>query len=202
MAKYLSENEVGFDQSELGFPSISGCHAIVYVTADGLFGYHSYGGAERAQWPGRSAAFAGFVNNHAGGPGAGKLLYGVCYATGNRGYGDTAPKQEWTGELTAFANALGYDGEIWGYDLTGSSIPSPAYVLYHRPAGTSCVIQVKAWNQADGARGPNPSPNQHQMIARRGSSVNPPTLGAANNVVVTSVTTAGLRTVYPEKLRG
>src|SRR5262245_3841932 len=125
MAKYLSENEVGFDQTELGFPSISGCHAIVYATTNGLFGFHNYGGDARDQWPGRSAAFASFVDNHAGGPGAGRLLYGLCFLTGAQSRGYPEPKkQEWTSELVALANALGYDGEIWGYDMAGSGLPS------------------------------------------------------------------------------
>ncbi|HEY3910448.1 MAG TPA: hypothetical protein VGM07_11215 [Stellaceae bacterium] len=200
MAKYLSENEVGYDQTELGFPSITGCHAIVYMTTDRLFGLHNYGGDARVHWMERSAALASFVSSHAGG--AGRLLYGVCYATGGnpRGYGGNAPKNVWTEELAAFAEALGYGGEIWGYDLADSGIASPAYVLYHRPAGTTCVIQVKAWNQAHSVRGQNPSPNDHKMMRRNEDGVGYRLQAQPN--VVTSVTTAGLRTVYPEKLRG
>jgi hypothetical protein len=138
---YLSENEVGFDPTDLGFPSIGGCHAVVYVTANGLFGLHNFGGAERDVWPGRSAVFANFVKNHAGYRGAGKLLYGVCYATGgtSRGYGDTAPKKIWTEELAAFAKALDYRGEIYGYDLVNQSFPPAAYVDFHK-IDTTCVI--------------------------------------------------------------
>jgi hypothetical protein len=198
MAKYLSENEVGFDQTELGFPSIGGCHAIVYATTSGLFGFHNFGGDAVDQWPGRSAAFASFVDNHAGGPGTGGLLYGLCFLTGAQSRGYRQPKkQEWTSELVSFANALRYDGEIWGYDLGDTGLPSPVYVVYHRPVGTTCVIQVKAWNDADSARGQNSSPNDHQMIVKRSVY----SLGSTASKVVTSVSPAGLRTVYPEKLR-
>ena len=200
---YLSENEVGFNTSDLGFPSISGCHAIVYVTTNGLFGLHNFGGADQVSWPERSAVLASFVNGYAGGPGAGRLLYGVCYATGgnSRGYGVTSPKQVWTEELGAFAEALGYSGAIWGYDLASQGVPPSVYVLFHREGSiTTCVIQVKAWNPAHSASGANPSPNDHQMIRRNQNGVGYSLQPKPN--VVTSVTTAGLVTVYPEKLRG
>jgi hypothetical protein len=197
---YLSENEVGFHQIRLGFPSISGCHAIVYV-ANGLFGLHNFGGADQAQWAERATAFAGFVTSRAGGPGAGKHLYGVCYATGanSRGYGLASPKQVWTRELTAFATALGYGGPISGYDLTNLGTPPSVYVLFEN-VGATCVIQVKGWSKGDGPTGPNASPLDHQMIARNTNGVGYG-LKPKNNVV-TSVPTSGLRTVYPEKLRG
>jgi hypothetical protein len=58
---YLSENEVGFDPTDIGFPTIRGCHAILYVTAGGLFGIHNYGGDNPAQFQERAAVFRDFV---------------------------------------------------------------------------------------------------------------------------------------------
>jgi hypothetical protein len=162
---YLSENEVGFDPTGLGFPSISGCHAVVYVMANGLFGLHNFGGAERDVWPGRSAVFANFVTNHAGYREPGKLLYGVCYATGgnSRGYGDTAAKQVWTEELAAFAQALGYHGDICGYDLAYQNSPPPAYVDFHK-VNMTCVIQTAPWNNNSGTSGANALLVDHRMF--------------------------------------
>jgi hypothetical protein len=199
---YLKENEVGFDQNDIGFPSISGCHAIVYVTANGLFGIHNFGGADQASWADRSAVFANFVTNHPPGPGTGRHLYGVCYATGanSRGYGLQAPKAVWTRELAAFAMALGYGGPISGYDLVNRGIPPSVYVLFHN-VGSTCVIQVKAWTDNDATRGPNATPLDHQMFRRHPNGVGYFLQQTSQNVV-TAVTTTGLVTVYPEKLRG
>jgi hypothetical protein len=197
--KYLSENEVGFDTTDLGFPSVSGCHAVVYVMSMGLFGLHNFGGAERDVWPGRSAVFANFVQNHDHYQGAGKLLYGVCYATGgnSRGYGDTLPKKVWTEELVAFAQALGYRGDIYGYDLASRNSPPPAYVDF-RKVDTTCVIQTAPWNNNSGTRGANQWPLNHRMF-RRVTGTNDYALQDVNTVV-TSVATSPPTTVYPEKL--
>jgi hypothetical protein len=198
---YLSENEVGFDTQGLGFPSIRGCHAIVYVTSRGLFGLHNYGGDLARDWPERSEAFKDFVTSHASGDGTGKALYGVCFATTQRAYGVGASTQKlnWTGELTAFADKLGFTGAIYGYDIAGKGFPPPAYV-HVTSAGATCVIQVKPWDKADAGEGPNPSPADYQMIARRGSGVGYELKATKANVVI-SMTTTGLQTVYPAKLR-
>ena len=58
----------------------------------------------------------------------------------------------------------------------------------------------QAWNQAHSARGQNPSPNDHEMIRRNENGIGYRLQPQPN--IVTSVTTAGLRTVYPENLRG
>ena len=49
--RYVGEREVCYDPNELGFPSIMGCHAIVLVNANGLFGFHNYGGERATDWP-------------------------------------------------------------------------------------------------------------------------------------------------------
>jgi len=198
---YLSENEIGFDAQGLGFPSIRGCHAIVYVTSNGLFGLHNYGGDLARDWPERSAVFGQFVSGHAQGTGAGKTLYGVCYATTQRAYtvNGIAPKQNWKGELAAFAAAVGFNGPIYGYDLAGRGFQPPAYVHY-TSVGSTCVIQVKPWNKADSGEGANNTPQDYQMIARNKNGVGYE-LKATKQQVVTSMSTAGLTTVYPEKLR-
>jgi hypothetical protein len=193
--KYVGEREFCFDQSELGFPSISGCHAIVYVTANGLFGYHNYGGQTPDRWPGMSAAFGNFVHGNVNGGGAGKLIYGVCYATTNRSYPGIA-KATWLAELAAFGTAVGFTGPIWGYDLAVSGIPPSAYVTFFHTQGT-CVIQVRKWVDHEDTLGPNASPTDHKTTAPASP------VYKINNVanVVVSVGATALKTVYPDKLR-
>jgi hypothetical protein len=196
---YLSENEVGFDPTDISFPSIRGCHAIIYVTANGLFGLHNYGGDNPAQFQERAAVFRDFVRGHGQGNGAAKTMYGVCYATTQRGYG-TNPKQNWLRELVTFATALNFNGPLYGYNLANRSFLPPAYVACGK-VGDTCVIQVKPWDEGDKTEGPNNNPADYKMIARNKNGVGYE-LKATKQRVVTAVTTAGLVTVYPEKLRG
>jgi hypothetical protein len=126
-------------------------------------------------------------------------MYGVCYATTQRGYG-TDPKVNWLRELATFATALNFNGPIHGYNLANRGFAPPAYVAYGR-AGDTCVIQVKPWDEGHKTEGPNNKPADYKMIARNKNGVGYE-LKATKLQVVTAVTTAGLVTVYPEKLRG
>lgn len=199
--RYLVENELGFDPSGLGFPSISGCHAIVYVTTAGLFALHNFGGADSGSWKDRSDALGVYVHAHVNGNAIGKTMYGVCYATGNnsRGYGVANEKQKWLGELAKFGDAVGYSGPIYGYDMSNQPTPPSAYVEFNK-IGDKCVIQMKAWNPGDATKGINTSPADHQMMRRNKNGVGYALQDTAAQVV-TAVTQAGLTTVYPEKLR-
>ena len=214
---YLGNNHVGYHQSDLCFPAIAGCHAICYVTAKGLFGFHNMGGAEEKLtiknnagkvvrrlniWKPRSETFASFVTSHPQGNAIGKMLYGVCFATGgnSRGYGNKAPLSVWLGELTSFAKALNYTGPIWGYDMANQTRPQPVNVRYGK-VGSSCVIQLKSYHPVETLKGPNSAPNDHQLI-RKDNATDPPTfkLQATESRVVTSISDTGWQTIYPEKL--
>ena len=63
------------------------------------------------------------------------------------------------------------------------------------------MIQVKPWVDGDKTEGANNTPAEYQMIARNPNGVGYQ-LKPTKVTVVTAVTTAGLVTVYPEKLRG
>ena len=208
--KFLGERHLGWDAQELSFPSISGCLALVYVTANGLYGFHNYGGADAPQWPGRSGAFKSYVTTHGRGGGNGAALYGVCYATGlgGRGYGITKPKEVWLSELASFAKAVDFKGPIFGYDL-GQSGLVPSVVVEFNRVGATCVVQVRGFQHAEGTKGANISGNDHKWAPTRGAgqdkkgvNVYVTTVEAVTGNVVTSLPRAGFRTVYPEKLRG
>jgi hypothetical protein len=195
---YLNEHEVGFDPDGIGFPSISGCHAIVYVTDKGLFGYHNAGGSANDKWAVRAGAFAQYYNGHFLRGGSGRRLYGTSYVDGNRGY--SLPAQtSWKGELLEFAGQLAYGGKIRGFNLSKSGVASSAYVEY-RKVGEKCEIWIKHWSDADRTLGAVASRLNHKIVVTRGGV--DVTIEDVPRQVVTAVATAGLQHVHSERLRG
>lgn len=189
--KYLLEHEYGFDPERIGFPSISGCHAILYLTVNGLFGFHNAGGSAKDQWATRAEGFANFVKNHFLGNTKGLHLYGCSFVGDNRrGYAVGKARKEWKEEPKTFVSALDYKGHISGYDLHAAGIPDPgsAYVEY-RAAGGTCLILVKRWTDVGVTRGPNPSKMHHKKRT-----------GIGPDTVITSVDTTNMIMVTPEKL--
>lgn len=200
---YLGNNHIGYDTTDLCYPSIAGCQTIVYLTDDGMFGLHNMGGADEGSWASRSAAFATYIDGHINGGGAGRKMYGVCYATGgaSRGYGVDNPKAVWLGEIASFADAVGYTGEIWGYDLANQARPAPINVLAHS-VGAACVIQVKPYVPDEATRGQNTAQLSHQLMRRdNAAEVQTYLTQATEAQVINDIPDAGWVTVYPEKLR-
>lgn len=195
---YLNEHEVGFDTALVGFPSIQGCHAIVLVTAKGMFGYHNAGGSGKDAWPRRAGGFAQFYNEHfLRGPGT--RLYGVTYVTNQRGYGGV-PADRWKAELVTFATSLGFTGKIRGYNLDLSAALPSAYVEF-RKVVDKAEIYIKSWNNADkGASVHNSDRVNHKVvIARAAGTVI--TLENQPNQVIPSVTQTNLVRVHSTRLR-
>lgn len=200
--RFLMEHEVGFDDTELGFPSIQGCIAIVYQTHNGLYGYHSYGGSAADKFKQRAPKFREFVDS-AGGVGGGTRLYGITFVGNNqRGYSGT-PRTTWLEELAEYADKLNYTGKITGYDLckTLKGSDKSAYVEYVRN-GSKCDVSVREWTHAERTSKParmnNPDVLKHQLIQTQGGStvklVQLPT-------VVTGVDRSGLTRISKEQLR-
>ncbi|MEA2726149.1 MAG: hypothetical protein QOF70_624 [Acetobacteraceae bacterium] len=162
---YLSEREVGWDPELIGFPSIGGCHAIVYVTSGGLFGFHNYGGSANNTWQDRAEAFANFVRSHDYNA-TGSRLYGVAFVLEKRGY--SPPQVEnWKGELKTFAAALGFTGKIRGFDLSSTDISGSAYVEY-RKTNDKCAIFVSPWQTVLSSTGANVNGPDHKIIITQG----------------------------------
>ena len=190
---YLREHEVGFDLEGIGFPSISGCIAIVYRTSNGLYGLHNAGGSAEDKFQERAKKFSEYVTKHFLYSGKGLCLYGSSFVTGNRrGYGGSSAKKGWKDEMKTFADALGFKGDILGYDLgkTNMADSASAYVEYNAVEG-GCAIEVKQWSDAGKETGPNLRRLHHKKI-----------LGKQElETVVVAVDDANLTLVTPERLR-
>ena len=141
----LFENEYAFSDSKLSFPSISACRAIVYQTANGLFGVHQASGPSPEKFATFGGTFAEFVNGHRRGNGGGLNMYGITYmAVPNTGYGPRA-RQEHLGEMAAMARALNFTGSVHSYDLSPSlGDKSSAYVEVVINAG-GCDVFASPW---------------------------------------------------------
>ena len=112
MAKYLLEDEVGFDSDLIGFPRLGGCMAVVLQTDLTLYGFHITPGNTH-----KSAGFAQFIA--ANGPqGNAMHLYGSCFWN-NRYMGGNG-KAQWRTEMTTIATALGYHGQATGFDTSSA----------------------------------------------------------------------------------
>ena len=197
--KYLLEHEMGFDTQELGFPSIQGCHAIVYQTSTGLYGYHNFGGSGDDRFLPRATTFSRFVTDHGGTGQTATRLYGCSFIGNNqRGYGGIA-KTNWKQELVAFATALNYSGKISGYDLykTLKGANASAYVEY-QTNGEKCDVHIRQWSKNDKpARVANPDRGGHKLMQAKGFNLSIIDLAT----VVTNVGRNNLVTISKEKLR-
>ena len=204
--KYLLEHEVGFDNEVLGFPSIQGCHAVVYQTDIGLFGFHVAGNSGDDRWVPSARIFAQFVNGIAGGMPRGIRLYGATFVGNNaRGYSVTAfnlkqYRAKWKPELIAYASALGYAGKISGYDLHKSFAgeATSAYVEF-RAQNNKSDLYVRQWRHNEHApKQANPDGARHKV--KEGRSLE--NQGLTNLANVVSAIGAGvLNNVSKEKLR-
>jgi hypothetical protein len=199
--RYLNEHECGFHVDGIGFPSISGCHAIVLNTDNGCFGYHNAGGSAETSWKTRAEAFAGYVRNHFYYGAKHRRLYGVTFVDDARGYSlDQSRDKSWKQELETFASELGYGGKIRGFNLSKTALAGGSAYVELRRTGEKCEIWVKRWADADRTTGPVAERMHHQMIhlTEAGTKVT-----IKDRVtVVTNVTTAGLVHVASTRLRG
>ncbi|MFL5327560.1 MAG: hypothetical protein ACJ8C4_01485 [Gemmataceae bacterium] len=187
--KFLLEHEAGFDNERLGYPSISGCHAICYLTGVGLFGFHNAGGSGPDKFAERARIFGDYVRAFS--PNIkGLHLHGCSFVSENR-RGYSAPAQDnWKAELKAFASDLGFKGPISGYDLSHLNTTSSAYVEYRR-VGSSCLMFAQPWTETGKTTGANTGGVRQQKLV--GSGQNPS--------VVTAVDTASLTQVFPVQMR-
>jgi len=198
--KFLLEHEMAFDRHMLGFPSIQGCHAIVYQTERGIYGLHNFGGSKDDEFSTRADLFSTFVSNHESFGGKALRLYGVSFVGNNqRGYSGN-PKSKWKEELLEFANKLNYKGKISGYDLykSFSDENNSAYVEFNINEEKS-DIYIRKWNVGEslGDKVANPSPNDHKIRTGSFDKMLISELGS----VCTEISRVGLTKISKEKLR-
>lgn len=199
--KFLMEHELAFDTTELGFPSIQGCHAIVYQTSAGLYGFHVAGGSADGDWDANAKLLEDFVAVLGGLAHPGTRLYGSSFVGNNqRGYSG-APAAKWKQELVMFASKLAYTGRISGYDLSRRFGGTDSAYVEYRVNGEKCDLHVRKWNRASEHPGrvTNPDRTNHQAKFRPSKSI-PPTLQALVNVVP-DVDRTGLAHVHKQCLR-
>jgi hypothetical protein len=195
---YLNEREIGFDRERLGFPSVSGCRAIVFQTRHGLFGFHNLGNSDpKTQWGPAAEEFASYVTDHVNRD-VGIHLYVVTFVQRGGSYLNSKGKSErsqWQSETEVYAKKLRYKkGPISGYDLSTTATKTSAYVEF-RAVGSSCIVLIKPWHRDDAKDGvtkadPNIGPD-HKMFKNIQTA----------KKFVTNVATDDLVQVQPELLR-
>ena len=149
---HLFNNQLGFRNDVLGFPSVDSCNAIVYQTVQGLCGLHNYGGDSPFQFAARAAAFTAFVQEcNIGHAAHGKHLYSVInkrYDPNVREY-----KSDWINEMKAFAQSLKFRGSVHLIKLQKHLDGGPVYIQYMRnPGGEDCSIGYKKYSKMQGVK--------------------------------------------------
>jgi hypothetical protein len=201
--RFLGNNEFGFDTQSLGFPSIHTCHAIVFQSAAGVFGYHSMGGQVKQAWDVRATHFAEFVRVHQGGAiPQGTRLYGCAFVCAGGRYKGSAvdAKRLWKQELVDFASKLQHTGKISGYQINKSinfaqGGHTSAYVEYVIN-GEKCDVALRQWG--DNEHLPPLTANNHRtdhmmMHPKKGPSVKDRVVENVNNMNLTSISKEKLR---------
>lgn len=163
MAVFLLENEVGCDDDVVGFPSLSGCMAVVLQTDQALLGWHVYGSGRIDE---RVGAFVQFVQAMAAGTPV--HLYGVCNHVERFGGDGT----KWRAEMDAVATGINYNGPVSGFDLSdGTGIGHEStYAEFHRDGqARRCTIYYKRWSKMQSTRGDIPATVPQQRVSKRGN---------------------------------
>lgn len=195
---YLLEHEIGFDPNCIGFPSIQGCHAVVYQTSAGLYGFHIAGGSANGDWAANANVFRQFIDGHGGLNHPGTRLYGVTFVGNNqRGY-SLSVRDNWKGELQQIASALGYTGKISGYDLFKTLGNNTSAYVEFQARGPKCKLYIRRWAHDQTTKVPNTNPDNHKIRIRPPGQV--PTLGPLASVI-TSLDRGQLTHVHKEQLR-
>ncbi len=185
--KYVNMHDVAYDQQCVAFPGLGNCHGIVYVNSLGLFAYH-LAGVVRDE---RVAGFANFVSNHVRGGGQAMGLYGFCPS--NRHSDDRAHKQE----LKQFAQALNYNGQLWGFRWDQGTIATPTTYVEMTFNGGATMMSYEAFEDVK-ETDTNPSPPDHQSVhACHNGNANPQ---PANNVIVFALRTGKPQFFNAQKL--
>jgi hypothetical protein len=193
--QYVNMHDVVFDGEAMGFPSLMGCHGIVYSTEVGMYGYHNYGGSATAKFKVRAELFADFVNTHFLHGATGLHLYG-CAFVGRRGY-DPVAAESWKAELKAFAKALGFKGPISGYNLDAHPAWASAYAEYRFHQGATSLY-VEDWANKQAAWGTNTYRSNHRRIVDGVRNSAPVQIVEGVDDIITGPAPANLLAVVPQ----
>lgn len=152
MTVYLDECQAGCDATDIGFPHVLLCMAVVLQTNAQLYGFH-FDSPTRSQ--GYADAMLDFIQRKGGNVANGVRLYGVCHHA-NRNTMRAAPggnaDAAWRAEMTLIAGRLGYHGPVTGFDTAIIDPRNGTYVEFHRVAGsTRCTVFYKRHEKVDHA---------------------------------------------------
>ncbi len=161
MAIYLLENEVGFDTTTIGFPSLMGCMAVVLQTSSALFGWHIYGSGNIEP---RVVEFFRFIREHPEAKNPVKL-FGTC----NRQERFGGSRPEWAEEMILVARGLNFRGPVTGFDLGKGGIGHEGAYAEFTLGGTGTVSTgYKRWALMDSTKGTVSAPGVQQRVVKSG----------------------------------
>src|SRR5262245_26451897 len=144
MTIYLDECQAGCDASDIGFPHVLLCMAVVLQTGAWLYGYHFDKPANTNEYAG---ALLNFIQRKGGDVANGVRLYGCCHHY-NRNTNRKPPAGDahaaWRAEMQQIAATLGYHGRVSGFDTSIIDPQQGTYIEFHREQGTNrCRIYYK-----------------------------------------------------------
>jgi hypothetical protein len=176
---WVYENQMAFDNAELGFPSILGCQAICFHTTRGLYGFHDMksgtqtaGGMTSAQVSdAKLAIFAKWVTDAFQTGETGIALYGVINR--DEQYNpDAAGNADWKTVLLGLAGRLTFTGPVLGSRINShlekkSSDKDKSVYVQFDLAGNSCSVGFKRWSKLEGDTNNKEKPTDQKVVVYR-----------------------------------
>ena len=141
----LNECQCGVDATDLGFPHVLLCMAVVLQTNAYLYGMHFDSPPRTTEL---ADALLDFIQRKGGNVANGVRLYGVCHHH-NRNTNRAPPipnnaDTAWRNEMQLIAQRLNYHGPVTGFDTTIIDPAQGTYIEFRRATGqTRCRIFYK-----------------------------------------------------------
>jgi len=176
---FIHENQMAFDATGLGFPSILGCQAICLHTSRGLYGFHDAKSGVRGDMSATEVSnaklgvFATWVTGLLQ-PGETRIaLYGVINR--DEQYNpDAAGNAEWKAVLLGLAGAFvpKFTGDVYGTRINNhlekktSDKDKSVYVQFDL-AGNACSVGFKRWSKMKADMANKVTPTVQQAVVYR-----------------------------------
>lgn len=171
---YVPENQLAYDATGLGFPSIFGCQAICYQTTRGLYGFHDLkagkqgnGGMTLLQVSdAKLGEFATWIGTKLQIGETGVALFGVINKS-EQYAADASGNNDWKNVLLGLANQLTFTGDVYGgrinshLDKNGS-----AYVEFNLNGGV-CTAGFKRWSKMESDFANKTQPANQERVTKR-----------------------------------
>ncbi len=127
MAIYLAEDQVGFDTSLIGFPTLGGCMGLAVQTTAGLYGFHNP--------PGHNARSTEFAKLYIGQPATCLVSCSRWKNRYNNATGEGSTQFiSWVNEIGEIADLMKFTGPVIGINLSATlgviDVKDSAYCEY------------------------------------------------------------------------